>query len=340
MKKYLSMILLGIMAACTAPTSHESQEVSTEEATPKTSIKIAFGSCSNQNKPQPLWDDILAESPDVWIWLGDNIYGDTDNMDTMRAKYQKQKMNPGYQALRAATTVIGTWDDHDFGKNNAGKEYEAKVGSQQELLDFLDVPVDDVRRTREGVYGTYTLGDSAMQVKVLLLDTRYFRDEMSLVNDTIVPNPEGAILGEAQWAWLENELAQSTADVHLFASGIQFLPEEHIFEKWANFPQDRTKMLEMLVKYEVKKPIFLTGDRHIGEMSKLDYNGRKVYDITSSSLTHGWSDERQEPNRHREGDIVYALNYGLIEINADDSVRGYLKSDSSAVMEKLDIVFE
>ena len=38
--------------------------------------RILFGSCARQNNPQPIWDAIVAEKPDVFLMIGDNIYGD------------------------------------------------------------------------------------------------------------------------------------------------------------------------------------------------------------------------------------------------------------------------
>nr|WP_254448622.1 alkaline phosphatase D family protein [Spirosoma rhododendri] len=119
---------------------------------------IAFGSCSRQSLPQPLWDDIVAAKPDLWIWLGDNIYGDSESMDTLRAKYALQKSNPIYQQLRQSTPILGVWDDHDYGVNDGGKEYPRRRESQQVMLDFLDVPANDPRRTQEGAYSAQTFG--------------------------------------------------------------------------------------------------------------------------------------------------------------------------------------
>lgn len=97
---------------------------------------IAFGSCNRQNLPQPLWDVIANDKPDLWIWLGDNIYGDSNDMAVLKAKYDLQANQESYKRLTAQTPVIGTWDDHDFGRNDAGKTYPFKKESQQLALNF------------------------------------------------------------------------------------------------------------------------------------------------------------------------------------------------------------
>lgn len=279
---------------------------------------IAFGSCSDQKRPQPLWDDILAQKPDVWIWLGDNIYGDSENMDTLTAKYDRQKANPVYKQLRQSTSVIGVWDDHDYGVNDGGKEYPRRVESQQLMLNFLDVPTDSLLRKQQGAYSAHTYGPKGQRVKVILLDGRYFRDSLKKNGRDNVPDASGDMLGEAQWQWLTKQLTDSDADVHLIGCGIQFLPEEHPYEKWANFPTSRQRLLDLLSKTKPKGTVLMSGDRHIAEISKISVPGLNydLYDITSSGLTHV-SKPHEEPNRHRVGEMVAKLNYGLVTINWD-----------------------
>ena len=102
--------------------------------------RMAFGSCNRQDAPQPLWKPIIAEKPDLWVWMGDNIYGDSPVMDTLRAKYIRQNSNLDYQLLKARTPIIGVWDDHDYGINDGGKNYAQKKTSRDLMFDFLNVP--------------------------------------------------------------------------------------------------------------------------------------------------------------------------------------------------------
>jgi alkaline phosphatase D len=62
--------------------------------------RIAFGCCADQDKPQPVWDPVLARQNDLFIFLGDNIYADTRDMDLMRRKYAKLAAQPGFARLR------------------------------------------------------------------------------------------------------------------------------------------------------------------------------------------------------------------------------------------------
>ena len=313
MKKILTIFLLALfgLVSCSNDDpktikidSKDTDDKKDDQPKEQEATIIAFGSCNRQNADQPLWDDIVNQQPFLWIWLGDNIYGDTKNMNVLESKYNLQKQNSGYQKLVASVEVIGTWDDHDFGKNNGGIEFGPKAESQQRLLDFLDVPANAPARSREGVYQSFTYGEGDHKIKVILLDCRYFNDERA-----------GKLLGDDQWAWLEKELSESTAQVNIIGNGIQIIPEDHKYEKWANFPAERQRLFNLIEKYNVKNPILLSGDRHIAEISRLAIGEKSIYEVTSSGLTHSWSTLDFEANQHRVGKLITELNYGTIKID-------------------------
>ena len=279
--------------------------------------KITFGSCSRQDKDQPLWPAVVASKPDLWIWLGDNIYGDSEDMSVLEAKYHQQKNNPGYQELLKTCPVVGIWDDHDYGKNDAGIEFPKKVESQKLMLDFLDEPASSKRRSQMGAFTSYVYGPAKQQVKVILLDARYFRDSLIKVDKKYLPNENGDILGENQWKWLEKELKQSKAAINIIGCGIQMIPEEHAYEKWSNFPKARKRLFEIIGSSKAKGVILLSGDRHIAEISKYENQAISypIYEVTSSGLTHTSTNNTSEANKHRVGKLINVLNFGEIDID-------------------------
>lgn len=270
--------------------------------------RIAFGSCNDVTKPQLLWEAIASLPPTAFVWLGDIVYADTQDMSLMRRLYGELKALPAYAALAAQTRVIGTWDDHDYGGNDAGKDYPMRTESQKALLDFLDEPEGSPRRTQAGVYTSVDFGQDPYRVRVILLDTRYHRDR---------PGPAADILGPEQWAWLRAQLEGSTAAVHILASSTQVVAEQHGFEKWARFPSARAKLLALLDELAPANLVVISGDRHFAELSRLERGPGKMplYDLTSSSLSKPWTKAPQELNRHRVGDIVWDVNFGVIEID-------------------------
>lgn len=293
-------------------------------ASADTSLVIAFGSCNHHDDPQTIWEPILQNDPDLWIWLGDNVYGDTDDMQVLETKYRLQNEHPAYRRFREAVPVIGVWDDHDYGRNNAGKEYAHKEESMQLALDFLGEPENSPRRKQKGIYAAYEYQARQTKVKVILLDARYNRDALLREGKKYVPDPMGDFLGEEQWAWLEKQLQGSDADIHIIGSGIQFIPDRHPYEKWANFPAARERLFQLIASSGAKGVIFISGDRHIAEISKIKIEGMDypVYEVTASGMTHSSENNTDEVNPYRVGPLINQKNFGIIRIRPGKEGQG------------------
>lgn len=305
----------------------------------KTLTTIAFGSCSRQDLPQVMWPFVLNQNPDLWIWVGDNIYGDSEDMKVMKAKYNQQKAEANYQKMLKQMEIVGIWDDHDYGVNDGGKEFPKRAQSRDLMFDFLDVPKSHPAWKREGGYQSYVFGRGERKVKVILLDARYFRDPIERKNRKYLPNEEGDILGEDQWAWLEKELTNSDAAVHILASGVQLVPEDHPYEKWANLPKARQRLFDLVAKTKPSRTFHLSGDRHIAEISSMEVPGYgPFYDFTSSGLTHSYSAVGDEPNRHRVGKLIGDKNFGLIQLdwnNNDVKVTFQIRGQGDKVLDEI-----
>jgi alkaline phosphatase D len=273
----------------------------------------------------PAFNAIVANKPDIFVWLGDMVYGDTEDMSVLKKKYNQLKGKPEYQKLINTMPVIGVWDDHDYGVNDGNKYYPKKDESKQLALDFLDAPKTDPRYDHDGLYSSYTLKSNKKLIKIILLDTRYFQDSLQRDTETrhkYLPNKTGDILGEAQWKWLEKELANNKTDLFIIGSGIQLVAKDHYYEKWANFPAARVRMLELLKKVNSKPLLFISGDRHIAEISKMNVNdlSHPLIDFTASGLTHTWKGYWEEPNEYRIGELIVKKNYGLLKIEWEDNI--------------------
>ncbi|MEM9686207.1 MAG: alkaline phosphatase D family protein [Bacteroidota bacterium] len=283
---------------------------------------MAFGSCNKQDKQNLLWEAVLKNNPDIWIWGGDNIYSDTDNMKKMRRDYEQQRQQKGYTALANSVTVMGTWDDHDYGINDGGVEFHKKKESQHLFLDFLNAPKNDERRNRAGIYYARSYTTQSGSVKIIVLDTRYFRTGLTKASDRkkrYQPNAygDGTILGKAQWDWLKQELEHSKADFNIIVSSIQVLSNQHGFETWGNFPHEVDKLKALIRTTKAKGVVLLSGDRHLSEFSVTGVEGLlyPLIDFTSSGLTHAYTKYTSEPNPYRMGKVVSQISFGLLKIN-------------------------
>jgi alkaline phosphatase D len=321
MKNLFYLVLIIGIFGCEVAKMPTPPTVPTKKLANNTLTTIAFGSCNKQNKPQPIWDVVLQDEPDLWIWLGDNIYGDTDDMNLLKSKYDQQLAQTKYQQLMKTCPIIGVWDDHDYGLNDGGKEWSKKDESKELMLDFLKVDKNAAVRKRKGAYQSYTFGEKGQLVKIILLDTRYFRDKLeknTVGKNRYKINEKGDMLGEEQWTWLETELSDESVDLYLIGGGIQVIPMDHGFEKWANFPKSRKRILSLLEKSNPKSVILLSGDRHISEISKMKLEGVNypIYDITASGMTHSYEAIKDEPNRYRvDNKITGQKNFGLMKID-------------------------
>ena len=296
---------------------------------------LAFGSCAQAEKPMPVLDVAIQQNPDLFIWLGDNVYGDSQDISILKKAYQTLGENPFFQRLDSATRLLATWDDHDYGWNDAGRHYPLKEASKEVFLDFWDDPSDAPRRQREGIYTSYLFDGGKQDVIVILLDTRTFRDDLVRSQSILLEGSQGftymadyephrnldsTLLGSEQWRWLTKQL-EVEADYRVIASSTQFGVEWNGYESWSNFPSEQRKMLQLLQEANQKTSrqiptVFISGDVHYSEISKLpkleggaDLN---LYDVTASGVTSVW--DFATKNSNRVAGPIMENNVGILQL--------------------------
>lgn len=297
--------------------------------------RIVFASCAQQNEDQSIWDRIAGESPDLVLFIGDNVYGDVRSADKslpeLKAAYMRLAQSEPFARVRAAAPVLTVWDDHDYGANDMGADFPLKAQSE-ELFEYVwAVGAEDARATRDGVYGSWILGSEGARVQVILLDTRFFRSPLKPTDEANARGkerwiPDGdsrkTMLGEAQWDWLAEEL-KKPAELRLLVSSIQVLSEGHGFEAWRLLPAERERLYRTLAERNAGALVLLSGDRHSAALyEKRVSTGETLIEATSSSLNLPASKWRAasgetwvEPDPNRLGAMYYEANYGLIDIN-------------------------
>ncbi len=292
-------------------------------------FKIAFGSCADQRKNLSIFDSIAREKPDLFIFLGDNIYVDSKNEDTFSYKYEQLFSNSSFQHLQKQTKIIATWDDHDYGQNDAGKEFSEKELSKTQFLSYFKDEKTKERKKHAGIYCSYFIKYKRKKIQVILLDTRTFRDSLCLFTgqkDSLLrfsywpqyapcEDSSKTMLGKEQWVWLENQLDKK-AHLRIICSSNQVLHGWNGHESWNNLPYEKEKLLQLIQSKEVRNLFFLSGDVHFEEISLENKTGFPLYDFTSSGLTNSWHEI--SPNEHRVGKASIENNFGLIEINEKD----------------------
>ena len=275
-------------------------------------FKFGLGSCLDQDYPQPIWEAIEKEDLDYFVFLGDNVYGDTPSgsLRNMVDAYKKQRNN--FPSWLENVEIFSIWDDHDYGLNDAGSEYSLKRQSQEIYLNFWEIPLDDDRHNRDGIYFSEEKIIHEKVFKLIFLDTRFFRSALKGPKGEYVENlnPDATILGNSQWNWLENEL-KDQYDFLIIFSSIQIIAKDHPYEKWSNFPLEQ-KRLFSLIDDNKRNILLVSGDRHRGGI----YNMDGIYEITSSSMNKPGS-SFDETDEYLLDETYFEENYGVIEIDED-----------------------
>jgi len=303
--------------------------------TAKTLTRIVFASCAQQLEDQSLWDRVAAENPDLTLYIGDNVYGDVYSNDPalpeLKAAYMRLAQSEPFARVRAAAPMLTTWDDHDYGLNDAGGDYQYKASSEALFEYVWALPQDDIRRARPGIYNSWIIGEEGKRVQIIMLDTRYFRSPLAPTDErnargkeryTPDPDPSKTMLGDAQWAWLEAQLNQP-ADLRLLVSSVQVVSDGHGWEAWKMLPTERDRLYKMIDDTDADNLIILSGDRHSAAFYRKEgVNDYPIFEATSSSINlpvSGFRDPDDEPymepGPNRLGNMYEEINYGLVEID-------------------------
>lgn len=294
--------------------------------------RIAFGSCNHQGRSQHMWSLVGAQNPDIYLAIGDNVYGDVGyqgeaDLGSFINAYRQQASYPEFQALRSQVPMLATWDDHDFGPNDSGGAFAFKEWSEEIFESFWRS--NDAVKSRPGIYDSVIAGPEGQRVQIIMLDTRFFRSSLKALpyQDPRPPlgryiandDPAATILGKAQWKWLSEQLAKP-AELRLVVTSIQVLTDAHGFEKWGNMPVERERLFTALKARNGGGFLMLSGDRHSGAIySDTPASiGKPVWEFTSSSLNLAFVRDdasEREPDPKRTTPMITQENFGLVDID-------------------------
>jgi alkaline phosphatase D len=308
------------------PTTFQTQPLWQYRTEPP-NFKIALGSCAYINEPaydrpgRPYGGDyqifgaIHRQRPDLMLWLGDNTYLREPDWFTRTGflhRYTHTRSLPELQPLLASTHNYAIWDDHDYGTNDSDGSYIYKDLATEVFKMFWANPTYGLAG-QGGITSYFQWADAGF----FLLDNRYFRTP----NERKTGGCE--YFGKSQFDWLIDALAASKATFKFVVTGGQVLSTYPRFETYINLcPGERIELLHRIEQEGLKNVVFLTGDRHHTELSKLvNGSGHAVYDFTVSPLTAS-AHITSEPNLLRvPGTLVTQRNFGTIEISGPRNQR-------------------
>lgn len=263
---------------------------------PAPDYSFLTGSCAYFNQPvydrpgtpygkdSSIFESMAKEKAAFMLWLGDNWYTrEADYFSEWGLWYRahRDRALPVLQNFWKAMPHVATWDDHDYGPNDIGKNYTLKNVSRNIWKQYWCNP--SYGENEEGIYTMYTWSD----VDFFITDDRWWRSA-DRMNDSVdgKPNPEKRMLGRQQMEWLKNALLYSGATFKIVVTGSQVLNPVSPFDKWREFPAEYDELMSFLSENKINGVLFLTGDRHHSEIIKVERPGTyPLYDITVSPLT-------------------------------------------------------
>lgn len=279
----------------------------------KTKFRLAFGSCARlQGDPiQPIWNAVSLWKPDLFFWLGDNIYSDSKNPEIIAGQYRQQRAVSSMQKVSRTVPQLAIWDDHDYGRNDYDRANPIREESLDVFKRYWANPHYGLTNT-PGVFFSYTYGG----VDFFFLDGRYYRDSGEQPN-----NNNKTMLGSEQKEWLKKELLKSTAPFKFLICGTGWSNVGgQDLDSWSSFLNERNEILDFIRDEGIGGVVLLSGDTHYGELNAIPWSekgGYDFYNFVSSPLAQATSNKFLGRNPEVRIRTPYSgtTNFGVIDFD-------------------------
>ena len=239
-------------------------------------VKLLFGSCADI-LDSPLYRQIKSIKPDGLFFMGDTPYVDHNVIAVHRHSHRQFLNIESFRDVLRNTPFIGTWDDHDFGFNNADGLYKDKDKSYRAFKEYR--PQFTYGDGREGIYTKTRFGP----VEVFVLDTRWF----AYTKASFIDPQEKTLLGRQQWEWLTESLKQSTATFKVLASSMIWDDKENKEkDDWHTYNAEKIALCDFIRNERIEGVCLLGGDIHVSRLLKYNRElvGYDLYQFISSPM--------------------------------------------------------
>jgi alkaline phosphatase D len=282
-------------------------------------FRLAFGSCARHqlDAEQPIFRAVAAAEPDLFFWLGDNIYADSTSEWVFAEDYRRQRAIASTLPLMRSVPQLAIWDDHDFGLNNSDRTNPARDASLAAFRNYWANPAGG-QADDPGVYFQYAWGG----VDFFMLDGRYNR----------APNrdpdgPDKTMLGARQGEWLRESLRASRAPFKVIACGSGWSSQDGpTGDTWAAFLTERNALFDFIRDERIEGVLLISGDTHFGEVNCIPWSergGYDLYDFVSSPLAQatGTSFLDAEPEIRIRLPYFRSVNFGRLDFEWEPEPR-------------------
>lgn len=246
-------------------------------------LNLAVASCVDDYYSEhfEIWNALAKKNPEYLLLIGDNVYADKKEKSGSSLEADPESIWQRYIDTRLSIPLFfqeklipvhAVWDDHDYGDNNSGRDFQHKEASREIFEAFMAQDLsDDEWEKGYGVGGLLSLG----VFNLYFLDGRFYR----------AAEKDGTHLGLDQSAWLSKKLKEET-NPSLLIKGDQFFGGYHGFESYeGNHGLDFSRFVDELKKLNTPF-IFVSGDRHLSEIMQFPRPlfGKPSFEITSSPI--------------------------------------------------------
>jgi alkaline phosphatase D len=243
-----------------------------------TKVTAVLLSCVKKKDTAPVWVEIEKFKPDLLCLSGDTPYVDTTNLTSVRKKHRDFLMEAPLAKIGKHTSVVGTWDDHDFGRNN-GNGASLGAGAKATRKGFVEYRAHASNGHNErGVYHKSDLG----AVEIFHLDPRSF----SQLEPSPVDPSQITCFGKVQWEWILKSLKESKAPFKVLSMGAIWQDKKNgetddMFTYW----YERDALLDFVKREKIEGVILHGGDIHVSRYLK--HPQRVGYDLHDFIVSPG-----------------------------------------------------
>lgn len=248
----------------------------------KRRLRFALCSCMDEFEHKPeIWSDLVTQELDLIFFVGDSVYCDYGSKDGVGAAHLWRRFAESRATLeiyfsKRLIPIVATWDDHDFGKNDCGRDYPFAKESLINFFQFfaMDPSYCSALERGPGASSRVTIGEQ----QFILMDDRTWRVAGA-------SRERYAHWGQLQEEWLLARVAQHEGMTWIM-NGSQVFPQMIFKQSFSGEHPVQFNAVKQALSRMDRRVAFVSGDVHFSEISQLegDLFGYQTYELTSSSI--------------------------------------------------------
>jgi alkaline phosphatase D len=237
-------------------------------------VPLRFGAtaCTRNDRPMPVLERAAAHDLDAFIHLGDASYNDgSSTLGEFRARWASNLEKPGYKALRASTSLVATWDDHEITNDYNPETANAGLIARATHAFFEHQPV----RPTIAADGTKRLWRRLRWGKTAEL---FVLDSRSERRPSTRSTARATYLSQAQLDWLVSGLTSSDAVFKIVVNSVPIgdfpgLLDLLRADRWEGYAAQREALLAAVDRAGVRGVLWLAGDFHFASVGRVSASG-------------------------------------------------------------------